>query len=172
MGADAQSLERREVALHQRLGSRDMRLFARIKPPRLADLRSDQEAGEIFARIVRIKLAHQRQRARAEQEAEQAGLRLAARRRRAALDPERERRLRRSSAGAALAKAPATVWSRSAANNSPVMKVLNATTRSPSIFAHFECEPGSTMSRAPAVGDAEDFRLLAPHHVRRPASSA
>src|ERR1700722_16393178 len=52
-------------------------------------------------------------------------------------------------AGAALANAPATVWSRSAANNSPVTKVLNATTRSPSTLAHFECEPGSTISRAP-----------------------
>ena len=37
-----------------------MRLFARIKPPGLADLRPDQKAGEIFAGIVRIQLAHER----------------------------------------------------------------------------------------------------------------
>ena len=40
--------------------------------------------------------------------------------------------------------------------------------RSPSTLAHFECEPGSTMRRASGIGDSEDFRLLAPHHIRQP----
>ena len=69
-----------------------MGLLIRVKPPRLADFGSDQQARKIFAGIVGIELARERQRPGAEQVAEQAELRLAAGRRGAALDGERERR--------------------------------------------------------------------------------
>ena len=49
---NAERLERREIALDQRLGARDMRLLAGKEPPRLANFRADQEAGEIFAGVV------------------------------------------------------------------------------------------------------------------------
>src|ERR1700734_1277468 len=61
-----------------------MRLLAREEPPPLPDFRSDEEAGEIFAGIVPIQCAQERQRSRAKQEAEQAGLPFASRRRCAA----------------------------------------------------------------------------------------
>ena len=49
---NAERLERGEIAPDQRLCARDMRLLAGKEPARLADLRADQEAGEIFASVV------------------------------------------------------------------------------------------------------------------------
>ena len=40
--------------------------------------------------------------------------------------------------------------------------------RSPSTFAHFECEPGSTIKSGASIGDSKNFRFLATHHIGLP----
>ncbi len=75
---------------------------------------------------------------------------------------------------------PRIVWSRSAANVSPVMKVWKRSMRRPSTIAHFACEPGRPTSvvGAPACAvaarriehRAEDLRFLAAHHIGQRAA--
>ena len=68
-------------------------------------------------------------------------------------------------AGAALAKAPATVWSRNAANNSPVTKVLKRDDAIAVDLRPFRMRARQHDQAGAGIGDAEDFRFLAPHHI-------
>ncbi len=82
-------VERREIALDQRLRSGDVRFLVRKEPPSLGDLRADEKAGEIFTRVVLGELAHERQAAGAKKGGEKPGSFPAAGRR-AAPDAERK----------------------------------------------------------------------------------
>ena len=138
---DTERLKRGEERVDQRLGAGEMWLLAVKEPPRLANFRADQEAGR-YRPLRPREGAHERQGSRAKQEAEQSRLAFASRRRRPALNPEREslsRALRRRS----LAKAPATVWSRSAAK-APRHECLERHDVFALRPAAFQCEPGST----------------------------
>ena len=144
-----------------------LRRFAlrrRKEPPGLGDLRADEEAGEIFARVVFGEAAHEGQAAGAEQGAEEA--QAPSPRTAAAPRSRRVRRRRRAASSfAARAKAPASVWSLIAAKSSPVTNVRKRSTRPFSTIAHLECEPGRTIRRRAGIRDAQDFDLLAAHHV-------
>ena len=69
---DAKRVERGAIPLDQRLRARNIWLLAGIKAAPFLDLRSDEEARKIFARVVLRKRSHEWQRSRAKQQAEQA----------------------------------------------------------------------------------------------------
>ena len=68
----AEDGERGQIALHQRIGSCDLRFVFRKELPALGDLRADEEAGEIFTRVVFGESAHEGQATGAEQGGEEA----------------------------------------------------------------------------------------------------
>ena len=157
--------ERGKIALDQRLCARDMRLLARKEPPRLADFRADQEAGEIFAASSSGEAAHKRQRSRAKQEAEQAGLSFAARRRSAAANAERER-LSRALGGRGPGEG---AGDRMVPQRREQFAGDEGLERDDAIALDprpFRMRAGQHDQAGAGIGDAEDFRFLAPHHIR------